>query len=273
MTDHRQLGVDIDRAGPRHQEKARLEVLQVVDRQRREPLAIDRQHPPGQKARVEREQPGRVSEGGLDVAALIAHHKGIAIEDPDLGVGHREPSAPRIGGRSRGGGPGKIRWIANSSSTSPVHTSAPRSTAAIAFSSPRHTRSNSARSARIVHSAGPPWCDTVVSPLSTATSHRSVRPPSTRSKRTRPVTFARSGSWPRRPSSSKNSTTSSLISRSLPVPFIIGYTGAHPWTRLACSRHPDHAPGYGQTLTSRPWTAIAQMTNTSTAMMSSAQNG
>ena len=29
-------------------------------------------------------------------------------------------------------------------------------------------------------------------------------------------------------------------------------TGAHPWTRLACSRHPDHAPGYGQTPTSRP---------------------
>src|SRR4030095_485076 len=186
MADHRQLGVDIDRAGSGHEEKACLEVLQVIDRQGRNALPIDGEHPAGEKARVEPEQPRRVGEGGLDVAALIAHHKGVAIKDLDLVFGHGEPSAPRTAGRSRGG-PGKIRWMANSSSTSPVHTSAPRSTAAIAFSSPRHSRSNSARSAWIVHSAGPPWCDTTVSPLSTATSHRSVVPaPSTRSKRTRP---------------------------------------------------------------------------------------
>ena len=33
LADHRQLGVDVDGAGPRHEEEARLEVLKIVRRQ------------------------------------------------------------------------------------------------------------------------------------------------------------------------------------------------------------------------------------------------
>ena len=57
--DHRQLRVDVHRAGARHEEEARLEVLQVVDRERVHPLAVDRQHPLRQEPRVEREEAGR----------------------------------------------------------------------------------------------------------------------------------------------------------------------------------------------------------------------
>ena len=45
LPDHRELGVDVDRPGARDQEEARLEVLQVVDRERVELLAVDRQDP------------------------------------------------------------------------------------------------------------------------------------------------------------------------------------------------------------------------------------
>ena len=45
LADHRQLGVDVDGAGARHEEEPGLEVLQVVGRQRVQPLAVDGQHP------------------------------------------------------------------------------------------------------------------------------------------------------------------------------------------------------------------------------------
>ena len=62
LADHRQLGVDVDGAGARDEEEARLEVLQVVDRERVEPLAVDGEHPLRQEARVEREEAGRVGQ-------------------------------------------------------------------------------------------------------------------------------------------------------------------------------------------------------------------
>ena len=58
--DHRQLRVDVDRPGARHEEEARLEVLEVVGRERVQPLAVDGEHPAREEAGVEREQPGRV---------------------------------------------------------------------------------------------------------------------------------------------------------------------------------------------------------------------
>jgi hypothetical protein len=49
LADHRELRVDIDRSRAWHEEEARLEVLQVVDRQRAQPLPVDRENPLGQK--------------------------------------------------------------------------------------------------------------------------------------------------------------------------------------------------------------------------------
>ena len=59
LADDRQLGVDVHRAGAGNKEEARLEVLQVVDRERVELLAVDRQHPTRQEAGVEGEEAGR----------------------------------------------------------------------------------------------------------------------------------------------------------------------------------------------------------------------
>ena len=54
LPDHRQLGVDVDGAGAGDQEEPGLEVLQVVDGQRVEPLAVDGEHPLRQEPGVER---------------------------------------------------------------------------------------------------------------------------------------------------------------------------------------------------------------------------
>ena len=81
LTDDRQLGVDVH--GPRagHEEEARLEVLQVVHREGVEALAVDRQDPAREEPGVEREQPRRIGQRGLDVAAVVADHEGVAVED------------------------------------------------------------------------------------------------------------------------------------------------------------------------------------------------
>lgn len=42
LADHRELGVDVDGPRARHEEEARLEVLQIVDGERTQPLTIDR---------------------------------------------------------------------------------------------------------------------------------------------------------------------------------------------------------------------------------------
>jgi hypothetical protein len=67
--DDRELRVDVDRACAWHEEEPRLEVLEVVGRQRGQPLSVDREYPFRQETRVEREQPGRVGERRLYVTA------------------------------------------------------------------------------------------------------------------------------------------------------------------------------------------------------------
>ena len=86
--DHRQLRVDVHRARTRYEEEARLEVLQVVDRERIQPLAVHGQDPSGEEAGVEREQAGRIGERRLDVAARVADHERVAVEDRDEIVAH-----------------------------------------------------------------------------------------------------------------------------------------------------------------------------------------
>ena len=86
LADDRRLGVDVDGPGARHQEEPGLEVLQVVHRQRVEPLAVDREHPPGEEPRVEREQAGRIGRRRLDVAGFVADDERVAVEDLDLGA-------------------------------------------------------------------------------------------------------------------------------------------------------------------------------------------
>jgi len=88
LADHRQLGVDVDGAGARDEEEARLEVLQVVGGECVEALAVDGQHPRREKARVEREQPGGIGKRGLDIAPRVAHHERVALEDLDQVVAH-----------------------------------------------------------------------------------------------------------------------------------------------------------------------------------------
>ncbi len=86
--DHGQLGIDVDRPRARNEEEARLEVLQVVDRERIEPLAVHCQDPRREEAVVEREETGRVGERCLDVAARVADDEGVAVENLDEVVVH-----------------------------------------------------------------------------------------------------------------------------------------------------------------------------------------
>jgi hypothetical protein len=88
LADHRELRVDVDRSRAWNEEEACLEVLQVVDRQRTEPLAVDRENPLGQEARVEREEPRRIGERRLDVPGLVAHDERVAVEDLHDAVAH-----------------------------------------------------------------------------------------------------------------------------------------------------------------------------------------
>ena len=88
MADHRQLGVDVDRPGSGHEEEPRQEVLQVVDGQRVEPLAVDRQLPLRQEAGVEREQAGGIRRRGVDVALPVADDERVAVQDLDQLIAH-----------------------------------------------------------------------------------------------------------------------------------------------------------------------------------------
>ena len=121
LADHGQLRVDVD--GPRtgHEEEARLEVLKVVDRERIQPLAVHGQHPSGEETRVEREQPCRIGRRCFDVAARVADHEGVAIEDPDKPVAHFSlPAEPAAGRCVRPPcGLGKSRWRRTSNLGSP----------------------------------------------------------------------------------------------------------------------------------------------------------
>ena len=83
LPDHRELRVDVDGAGAGDQEEPGLEVLEVVGGERVEPLAVDREHPPGEEAGVEGEQARRIGRRRLDVAPRVADDERVAVEDPD----------------------------------------------------------------------------------------------------------------------------------------------------------------------------------------------
>ena len=89
--NHGQLRVDVDGARPGHEKEAGLEVLEVVDRERVEPLAVHRQHPGREEASVEREESGGIDRRCLDVPAIVADDERVAVEDLDLA--HRGPLA------------------------------------------------------------------------------------------------------------------------------------------------------------------------------------
>ena len=143
LPDHRELRVDVDGSGPGDEEEAGLEVLEVVDRERVQPLAVHGEDPAREEAGVEGEEPGRIGERRLDVAALVADDERVAVEDLDEPVVHAPAS------RRDRGGLGNSRCRRTSSRQSPSTARSPRSTAATAFSFPAAILSKTALSARI----------------------------------------------------------------------------------------------------------------------------
>src|SRR5262245_31906655 len=184
LPDHRELRVDVDRPYPWDEEEARLEVLQVVDRERVQPFAVDGQDPLREEARVIREQARGVGQRRLDVAAVVADDERVAVEHLDELVAHRRRHSfsAGLGAGRLDAVPGSRRWKRTSSLGSPSIVTAPRSTAANAFTFPFVRPSNSFRSARRTQSAGPLPRETATSPLSTVTRQRSVRLPPTSSR-------------------------------------------------------------------------------------------
>src|SRR4029079_103456 len=130
LQEDRQLRVDVDGAGGRDEEEARLEVLEVIGREGVEPEVVDRQDPSREEPGVVREQPGRVGRRGLDVATLVADDERVAVQDPDEGRDHRQllrlPTArsPETSGMPTGSG--KSRINRTSMRGSPSRVSAPR---------------------------------------------------------------------------------------------------------------------------------------------------
>src|SRR6185503_18531052 len=179
--DHRQLRVDVDRPGAGDEKEARLEVLEVVDRQRIHPLAVDRQDPLREEARVVREEAGRIGERRLDVSARVADHERVAVEDLDAAVAHGVFLAGCE--RRRRAGFRKSRRRSTIRRSSPPMPTSPRSTAAIRFSLPAIARSKLERSTRRMQSAATFLRETPRLPLSMVTRQRSVRLPSVMSKR------------------------------------------------------------------------------------------
>src|SRR5689334_21426643 len=212
-SDDGELRIDVDGPRPGNQEETCLEVLQVVGRQRCQPFPIHRQDPLREEAGVEGEQARRVGQRRLDVPSGIADHESIAVEDLDEPVAHalRRPPAPFRLRLRLGGGPGKSFCSCTNSSISPSIVTAPRNTAAAALTSPSTIRSNNTLSVRRVQSAPAFRRDTARSPLSTTSSQRSVRFPSTSSNRTVPFAFSSIGTCPRWVSEPKNSAVASLI--------------------------------------------------------------
>ena len=84
----------------------------------------------------------------------VADDERVAVEDLHQVIGHCDAPfrtvLPRLGRSAArvGGGLGRMRWNAMSRSMSPSTTNAPRSTAAIAFSRPDASLSNSGLGAR-----------------------------------------------------------------------------------------------------------------------------
>src|SRR5262249_13950451 len=202
LADLGYLRVHIDGSRSGNEEEPRLEVLQVVRRERVQALAVDGQHPLREEACVVGEQSRRVGERGFDVASVVADDEGVAVEDLDETVAHR---------RFFLGGLGNRRCSLTRSLESPAMTLSPRTAAANAFASPVAIRSKRSAGALTVQSPALRRCETSTSPLSIATSHRSTLPFFTRSNRTVPVVVSSIGSCPRLPRASKNSVVAAPI--------------------------------------------------------------
>ena len=73
LADHRELRVDVDRPRAGHEEEARLEVLQVVDGERVEPLRRSRSAPSVERKRVSNENRpvGSVSDASMSPRASL----------------------------------------------------------------------------------------------------------------------------------------------------------------------------------------------------------
>ena len=114
LADDRQLGVDVDRAGARDEEEARLEVLQVVDRQRVELLAVDRQDPGRQEPRVEREQARSARSAAPRCRRVRRRRRTCCRRGSGSSAGHRQPlRLPTVRADAfifRPVGGGKSRW-------------------------------------------------------------------------------------------------------------------------------------------------------------------
>ena len=227
LPDHRELRVDVDRAGSRHEEEARLEVLQVVDRERVEPLPVHREHPARQEARVEGEEPGRIGERRLDVAVASRSRRRCCRRGSSRARRSRRrlPSA-------RGRGLGKSRCIRTRRRQSPSTSRSPRRTAATAFRRPAAILSKTTLSARTTQLASPLLAVTARLPLSTVTSQRRVRRPSTMSKRVRPSAFRNSGSCVRSASSAKKCAVGSMVG------FATSHKPSTPESRPSLQSHP-----------------------------------
>ena len=81
--DHRHGRVGVFRAGARHEEEAGRERLRVVGRERPERLAVDREQPAREVARVAVEEPVRLARPRIDVAVRTADDEGVALEHAD----------------------------------------------------------------------------------------------------------------------------------------------------------------------------------------------
>ena len=88
LANHGELGVDVDGSGAGDEEEARLVVLKIVDRERAQSLAVHREHPLREEARVVGEETGRIGERGLDVTVRVADHERVAVEDLHEPVAH-----------------------------------------------------------------------------------------------------------------------------------------------------------------------------------------
>src|SRR5262249_41504550 len=147
---------------PGDEEEARLEILEIVGRERGQSLTVDSQHPARQEPCVEREQPGRVGHRCLDVAPVVADDEGVAVEDLHECALHDA---------LRRGGPGNTRWKMLNSCASPSNTISPRSDAASAFARPVTMSSKSGSGTRTTASAASVSCETSTSPRSMRMYH------------------------------------------------------------------------------------------------------
>jgi hypothetical protein len=84
LADDPQRRGGVERLRRRHEEELRDEVVHVGAGEEVGRLALHRQVPPRDEARVLGEEPmGRQSRAGLHVAVAVGHHEGVAVQHAD----------------------------------------------------------------------------------------------------------------------------------------------------------------------------------------------